>query len=339
MPCDDVRDGLHAPRTNRHLGLADRARHDELRRPHLGGGRVRDHGPRAGARRQLLRHRERLRRRRRPRAPPRRSSAGGSPPVRACATTSCWRRRCTRRWSIPHPTATSSTRAARRPGRCAARRSARCAGCRPTASTSTSSTTSTGTSRGPSSGRPWRCWWRAARSSTPAARNFAAWNIAQANEIAQQRQLPGAGERAVALQPRRSAPSSSKSSPPRRTTVSASCRGRRWRGGLLSGGSSDAERALGRRRQSRRSASERRDQLDAYERFAQERGWTPVVPRSRVAAAPAGRDRTDHRPAHGRAARIGASAPSTSGSATDDLRPLDELFPGPGGQAPEAYAW
>ena len=23
----------------------------------------------------------------------------------------------------------------------------------------------------------------------------------------------------------------------------------------------------------------------------------------------------------------------------DDLRALDELFPGPGGQAPEAYAW
>ena len=62
--------------------------------------------------------------------------------------------------------------------------------------------------------------------------------------------------------------------------------------------------------------------------------------RARVAVAPKGCDRTDHRAAHAgatRRARRCARVDLTLDDAT--LATLDEIFPGPGGRAPEAYAW
>ena len=106
-------------------------------------------------------------------------------------------------------------------------------------------------------------------------------------------------------------------------------------GGLLSGGSSDPKA----RSASLGSAREkRREQLDAYEDFARERGWTPSA---------LGLAWLLHQPGV-TGPIIGPRTVEQLESAVsaldirlgeDDLRALDELFPGPGGQAPEAYAW
>ena len=61
--------------------------------------------------------------------------------------------------------------------------------------------------------------------------------------------------------------------------------------------------------------------------------------RPRVAAAPAGRHRADRRSPHDGAARRRAAGPRRSRLDEQALARLDEIFPGPGGTAPEAYAW
>jgi aryl-alcohol dehydrogenase-like predicted oxidoreductase len=106
-------------------------------------------------------------------------------------------------------------------------------------------------------------------------------------------------------------------------------------GGLLSGGSqngrSSSEDVKNRR-------SERGGQLDAYEAFAAERGWTPAalglawLLHQPGVTGPIIGPRT--------VAQLESAVSAVDISLTaDDLRALDELFPGPGGQAPEAYAW
>jgi Fe-S-cluster containining protein len=89
FPASDV---VHRPARERAV-----PRHDELRSAHHRERLVRDHGPRARARHQLLRHRQPLRRPERRRAPPRRSSATGSRRAAAAARRSCSRPRCSAR--------------------------------------------------------------------------------------------------------------------------------------------------------------------------------------------------------------------------------------------------
>ena len=109
-------------------------------------------------------------------------------------------------------------------------------------------------------------------------------------------------------------------------------------GGLLSGGSADAKA---------RSAADARDDRLATSAASsstrttsspRERGWTP---------ASLGLAWLLHQPAV-TGPIIGPRTVEQLESAVaavdihlsdDDLRALDELFPGPGGQAPEAYAW
>jgi aryl-alcohol dehydrogenase-like predicted oxidoreductase len=166
--------------------------------------------------------------------------------------------------------------------------------------------------------------------------NFAAWNIAQANEVAKARHFLGLVseqslynlvQRSIELEVIPAAQNYGLGILPWSPLA----------GGLLSGGSSDpnarsaAERVTGAR-------AERMDQLAAYDTFARERGWTPAA---------LGLAWLLHQP--------GVTGPiigprtveqlESAASATDirltadDLAALDALFPGPGGQAPEAYAW
>ena len=82
----------------------------------------------------------------------------------------------------------------------------------------------------------------------------------------------------------------------------------------------------------------RREQLETYETFARERGWAPaalgvawLLHQPGVTAPIIGPRTIDQLESAVSALDIELS--------DDDLRVLDELFPGPGGQAPEAYAW
>lgn len=165
--------------------------------------------------------------------------------------------------------------------------------------------------------------------------NFAAWNIAQANEIAQHRNFLGLvseqslynlTQRSIELEVIPAAQNYGLGILPWSPLA----------GGLLSGPPSGSGRSSG--KSVERSRAERSHQLDAYERFAEERGWTPST---------LGLAWLLHQPAV-TAPIVGPRTVAQLESAVaaldirlseDDLRALDELFPGPGGQAPEAYAW
>ncbi|MET0862120.1 MAG: aldo/keto reductase, partial [Microbacterium sp.] len=108
-------------------------------------------------------------------------------------------------------------------------------------------------------------------------------------------------------------------------------------GGLLSGGSNDAKARSNTERVSSARA-ERQEQLEAYDSFARERGWTPsalglawLLHQPGVTGPIIGPRTVEQLESAVTALEINLSE--------DDLRSLDELFPGPGGQAPEAYAW
>lgn len=166
--------------------------------------------------------------------------------------------------------------------------------------------------------------------------NFAAWNIAQANEIASSRNFLGLVseqslynlvQRSIELEVIPAALNYGLGVIPWSPLA----------GGLLSGGSSDANaRSASSRVQDERT--ERRTQLDGYDTFAKERGWTPaalglawLLHQPGVTGPIIGPRTVGQLESAVSALDIHLSA--------DDLAGLDELFPGPGGQAPEAYAW
>ena len=166
--------------------------------------------------------------------------------------------------------------------------------------------------------------------------NFAAWNIAQANEIAKSRNFLGLVseqslynlvQRSIELEVVPAAQEYGLGLLPWSPLA----------GGLLSGGSSDPRaRSASERVTSERE--ERRDQLQSYESFAQERGWTPsalglawLLHQPGVTGPIVGPRTVEQLESAVSALDITLSA--------DDLAALDDLFPGPGGQAPEAYAW
>ena len=103
--------------------------------------------------------------------------------------------------------------------------------------------------------------------------NFAAWNIAQANEVAAQRHFLGLvseqslynlAQRSIELEVIPAAQHYGLGILP-------------WSplsGGLLSGGSSEQARSVAASPASPRPAPSSSEQLDAYDRFAAERGWT-----------------------------------------------------------------
>ncbi|HXH36130.1 MAG TPA: aldo/keto reductase [Plantibacter sp.] len=166
--------------------------------------------------------------------------------------------------------------------------------------------------------------------------NFAAWNIAQANEVASQRHFLGLvseqslynlAQRSIELEVIPAAQHYGLGILP-------------WSplsGGLLSGGSSDRRARSGEVRITVARAKQQ-DQLDAYDRFAAERGWSSaslglawLLHQPGVTGPIIGPRTLEQLESAVAAVDIELSA--------DDLAALDELFPGPGGQAPEAYAW
>jgi aryl-alcohol dehydrogenase-like predicted oxidoreductase len=167
--------------------------------------------------------------------------------------------------------------------------------------------------------------------------NFAGWNIAQANEIARQRNFMGLvseqslynlNARMIELE------------------VIPACRNYGlglipWSplgGGLLGGALQ--KRSEGRRANAdfERRVEERRPKLEAYEALCRDLGERPAdvalawLLANPVVTAPIIGPRTLE--------QLEESLRATEIRLADEtLKRLNELFPGPGGQAPEAYAW
>lgn len=191
---------------------------------------------------------------------------------------------------------------------------------------------------------PWEEIWQAMETLVQQGKvvyvgssNFAGWNIAQANEIAKQRHFMGLvseqslynlNARMIELE------------------VIPACRQYGlglipWSplaGGLLGGVLEKAEQ--GRRASDRmqNSIEKNRSKLDAYEALCRDLGEKPAdvalawMLRNDVVTAPIIGPRTIE--------QMKGSLRSLELPLSDEtLQRLDEIFPGPGGQAPEAYAW
>ncbi|WP_213816945.1 aldo/keto reductase [Glaciihabitans sp. dw_435] len=166
--------------------------------------------------------------------------------------------------------------------------------------------------------------------------NFAAWNIAQANEIASQRHFLGlVSEQSLYNLVQRSI--ELEVIPAAQNYGLGVIAWSPLAGGLLSGGSSDAKaRSASDAVKGRRA--ELKDQIDAYDSFAKERGWTPAALGLAWLLHQPGVTGPIIGPRTVEQLESAVSALDISLSA-DDLAALDKIFPGPGGQAPEAYAW
>jgi aryl-alcohol dehydrogenase-like predicted oxidoreductase len=167
--------------------------------------------------------------------------------------------------------------------------------------------------------------------------NFAGWQIAQASAAAAERHFLGiVSEQSLYNLAARTV----------ELEVMPACRAHGvgvvpWSplaGGLLAGG--EAADGAGRRRSDRlRSRMERhREQLQTYETFCGEMGEQPatvavawLLQQQGVTAPIVGPRTVEQLTGMLRALEIELSQ--------DDLRRLDEIWPGPGGEAPEAYAW
>lgn len=166
--------------------------------------------------------------------------------------------------------------------------------------------------------------------------NFAAWNIAQANEIARNRNFLGlVSEQSVYNLTQRSI--ELEVIPAARDYGVGVLAWAPLASGLLSGNSTNGS---GRSADAR--TLERRQKLgtsvERFESFAQERGWAPaalglswLLHQPGVTGPVIGPRTVEQLESAASALEIHLSP--------DELVELDNLFPGPGGPAPEAYAW
>ena len=167
--------------------------------------------------------------------------------------------------------------------------------------------------------------------------NFAAWHIVQAHAVAAQRHFLGlVSEQSLYNLSARTI----------ELEVIPACRALGvglipWSplgGGLLGGALgklAEGRRGMDRVRQ---AVEKRRSQLEAYEAFCREVGETPadvavawLLHNPDVTAPIIGPRTLDHLTGARRALDVALSA--------EQLAALDRIWPGPGGQAPEAYAW
>ena len=214
-----------------------------------------------------------------------------------------------------------------------------CAACRPTTSTCTRCTTSTAST-------PWDEIWQAMEMLVQQGKviyvgssNFAGWHIAQANEAREGRHFLGlVSEQSLynlndAHGRAGGAPRLRGLRPGRDPVEPAGRRAARRRA---------ADKRRGRPRRRRRAEGPARStapQLEAYETLCAELGEQPGRRRAGVAAAPT---RSSPRRSSARARSSSSTARcarSRSSSTRTRWQELDEIFPGPGGAAPEAYAW
>ncbi len=160
--------------------------------------------------------------------------------------------------------------------------------------------------------------------------NHAGWHIAQAMEAARRRGAHRAGQRAVDLQPARARRRARGAAGLPATTASASSRGRRCTAGCSAASSARPSRAsAGSTGRAKDALKENRKAIKEYEDLCDELGEQPGRRRPRLAAAPAGRHRADHRPAHHGAARRRRCARWRSGSTKDVLGPARRDLPRP----------
>jgi aryl-alcohol dehydrogenase-like predicted oxidoreductase len=167
--------------------------------------------------------------------------------------------------------------------------------------------------------------------------NFAAWNIAQANEIARNRHFMGlVSEQSIYSLRNRNI----------ELEVIPACRNYGlglipWSplaGGLLAGALQKPAEGRRTREQLRNSVEKLRPQLERYEELCRELGHAPAdvalawVLHNPVVTSPIVGPRTI-----GQLDQNIAALEITLDEGT--LKRLDEIWPGPGGQAPEAYAW
>ena len=167
--------------------------------------------------------------------------------------------------------------------------------------------------------------------------NFAGWHIARANEIARQRHFLGlVSEQSLYNLNARMI----------EMDVVPACRAYGvgiipWSplaGGLLGGALQKAEAGRRASPDAQKRIEENRPKLEAYEGFCREAGEQPAdvalawLLHNPVVTAPIIGPRTmEQLEGSLRATEIELS--------TDQLAALDKIFPGPGGEAPEAYAW
>ena len=303
------RHGLRTSRSDRSGGQPPLPRHDELRPADQRGRQLRDHGSRAGARHQLLRHRQRLRLEDAARGSPSRSSAAGWRRAAGAASRSSWPPRSTARWASG-PTSRGS-----RPTTSVAPATRACAACRPTTSTSTRCTTSIATRRGRRSGRRWSSWCTQGKVLYVGSSNFAGWHIAQAQGdgraarnflgLVSEQSLYNLNARTIelevipacrALRPRASS---------RGARSAAGCSAACWRS--CAGGRRAND-------QIQKRIGTHRAQLEAYEGFCRELGERAGRCGAGLAAAQPGRDRADHR------ARARSSSSTAPARARDRAR-------------------
>lgn len=167
--------------------------------------------------------------------------------------------------------------------------------------------------------------------------NFAAWNIAQANEMAKQRHFLGlVSEQSVYSLRNRHI--ELEVVPAARAYGMALLPWSPLAGGLLSGIFSDAEKVRRNRPALIASAEKLRPQVEAYEALCKSIGVEPAdvalawtLANKDVTAPIIGPRTMQQLEQNVRAATITLSE--------DTLAKLDAIWPGPGGEAPEAYAW
>jgi aryl-alcohol dehydrogenase-like predicted oxidoreductase len=167
--------------------------------------------------------------------------------------------------------------------------------------------------------------------------NFAAWNIAQANEIAKQRHFMGlVSEQSLYNLNARSI----------ELEVIPACRAYGlglipWSplaGGLLGGVLEKAEKGRRASERLQQAVDKNRSKVEAYESLCRELGESPAdvalawMLQNDVVTAPIIGPRTMEQLTGSLRALELKLNPET-------IKRLDEIFPGPGGQAPEAYAW
>lgn len=167
--------------------------------------------------------------------------------------------------------------------------------------------------------------------------NFAGWQIATANQLAERRHFMGlVSEQSIYSLFNRKI----------ELEVIPACRGyglglipySPLAGGLLGGALKEVKEGRRSEEEMRAMIAKHRPQLEEYEAFCKEVGESPAdialawVLANPVVTAPIIGPRTiDQLTGAMRALEIGLEEPA--------LKRLDEIWPGPGGEAPEAYAW
>ena len=168
--------------------------------------------------------------------------------------------------------------------------------------------------------------------------NFAGWHLVKAQESREPAALHRASRASSRSTTSWSARSSSRCCPRPSTTDSASCRGRQCTAACSAASCASRTSADRRVGAPPRASTKHRERIEKYEALCDELGHEPadvavawLLHQPAVTSPIVGPRTMEHLEGGLRSLEITLD--------DDALRRLDELFPGPGGTAPEAYAW